>query len=82
MANAAGKLWTHAKVEHTQDLNFTSLYPDNTGGGGSCIRGKRVWSSDGERGKPILGFLLRLFWGKCPVEMTCRPKEVRMSWNH
>ena len=44
---------------------------------------QRAWSSSGEREKkPILGFLFKLFWGKCPVGMTCHLKEVRMSWNH
>ena len=61
--NATSKFWTHAEVEHAQGPNFPSLYLANTGGGGSWVRGKRVWSGDGERGKPILGFLLRLFWG-------------------
>ena len=60
-ANTAGKFWTHAEVEHAQGPDFTSLYPTNTGDGGSWVRGKRVWPGGGERGKPILGFLLRLF---------------------
>ena len=82
MANAVGKFWTHAEVQHAQGLDFTNLYLANTGGGGSWVRGKRVWSGGEEREKPILGFLLKLFWGKCPSGMTYRPKEVRMSWNH
>ena len=65
-----------------QDPDITSLYPANIGSGGSWVRGKRAWSSDGERRKPILGFLLRLFWEKCPAGMTYHPKEVMMSWNH
>ena len=81
-ANTMGKSWTHAEVQHTRGPDFTSLYLANTGGGGSWVKGKRVWSGSGERGKPILGFLLRLFWGKCPTGMTYRQKEVRMSWNH
>ena len=81
-ANAAGKFWTHVEVEHTQGSHFTSLYPANTGGGGSWVRGKRVWFGGGERRKPILGFLLKLFWGKCPAGMTCCPKEARISSNH
>ena len=36
----------------------------------------------GEKKKLILGFLLRLFWGKCPTVMTYHPKEARISWNH
>ena len=51
--NAASKFWTHVEVEHTQGPNFTSLYPANIGGSGSWVRGKRVWSGGGERGKPI-----------------------------
>ena len=46
------------------------------------VMGQKAWSSDGERRKPIMGFLLRLFWGKCLAGMTCHPKETRMSWNH
>ena len=34
------------------------------------------------KGKPILGFSLKLFWGKCPAKMTYHPKEAKMSWNH
>ena len=60
-ASAAGKFWTYAEIEHAQDLDITNLYLANIGNGGSWVRGKRVWSSGGERGKPILGFLLRLF---------------------
>ena len=80
--NAVGQFWTHGEVEHAQGPDFTSLYPANTGGGRSWVSGKRVWSGGGERRKPILGFLLRLFWGKCLARMTYRPKEVRISWNH
>ena len=61
--NAVGKFLTHAEFEHPQGPDFTNLYPANTGGGGSWFRGKNVWSSGGERGKPILEFLFRLFWG-------------------
>ena len=82
MANAAGKFWIYAEVEHAQGPDFTNLYPANIGGGGLWVRGKKVWSGSGEREKPILGFLLRLFWGKCPAGITYRPKKVRMSWNH
>ena len=82
MCRRVGKFWTHAEVEHLQGPNFTNLYPANTGDGGLWVRSKRVWSGGEERGKPIMGFLLRLFWGKCPAGITYRPKEVRMSWNH
>ena len=66
-------------MKHAQDPNITSLYLANIGTGASWVKGKRAWSGGEERGKPILGFLLRLFWGKCPAGMTYRPKEVRMS---
>ena len=46
------------------------------------VMGQRAWYGGGERKKPILRFLLRLFWGKCLVGMTYHPKEERMSWNH
>ena len=46
------------------------------------VRSKKAWSSGGERGKPILGFLLKLFWGKYPAGMTYHPKKARMSWDH
>ena len=42
----------------------------------SWVRGKRAWSGGGEMGKPIMGFLLRLFWGKCFAGMTYHPKEA------
>ena len=71
------------KVKHAQDPGTTNLSPANIRSGGSWVRGKRrhglaMW----RRKKPILGFLLKLFWGKCPAGITCHPKEVRMSWNH
>ena len=81
-ANAVGKFWTHTEVKHVQGPDFTNLYLANTRGGRSWVRGKRAWSGTRERGKPILGFLLRLFWGRCLAGMTYHPKEVRMSWNH
>jgi len=71
------------KVKHTRGSGTTSLYPANIGSDGSWVRGKRRHGLAVGRGKkPILGFLLRLFWGKCPAEMTYHPKEVRMSWNY
>ena len=76
---AAGKFWTYTEVEHTQGPDITSLYPANTGSDGSWVRRKRVWSGSMERGKPILGFPLRFFWGKCPAGMVYHPKEARMS---
>ena len=71
--------WTYTEVKHAQGLDITSLYPANTRRGGSWARGKKTWFGGRERGKPILGFLLRLFWGKCLAGMTYLPKDVRMS---
>ena len=48
----------------------------------SWVRGKKAWFGGGERGKPILGFLFRLFWGKRSAGMTSHPKEARMSWDY
>ena len=78
----AGRFWTYTEVEHAQGLDITSMYPINTGSSGLWVRGKRAWSGGGEKGKPILGFLFRLFWGKCPARMTYHLKEARMSWDH
>ena len=62
------------EVEHTQDLGITNLYLANTGKKGYA-------QVVGRRGKPILGFPLKLFWGKCPAGMTYHLKEGNMSWN-
>ena len=67
------------EVKHAQSPNITNLYPANMEVVRSWVRGERAWSGGEERGKPILGFLLRLFWGKCPAGMTYHPKEARMS---
>ena len=56
------------KAKHTQDPGTTNLYLANIGSGGSWVRGKRRHGLAIGRGKkPILGFLLRVFWG----EMSC-----------
>ena len=50
--------------------------------GGSQVWGKKMCGlAMGKRGEPILGFSLKLFWGKYPIEMTYHPKEANMSWN-
>ena len=67
-------------MKHARDPGTTSLYPANIGSGGSWVREHGLAVGKGK--KPILGFLLRLFWGKCPARITCHPKEARMSWNH
>ena len=47
---------------------------------GPWARGKRRYGLIvGRRGKSILGFPLKLFWGKCPAGMTYHPKEGKMS---
>ena len=44
--------------------------------GGPWVRGKRRYSlAVGRKGEFILGFLLKLFWGKCPIGMTRHPKK-------
>ena len=63
------------KVKHAQDLSTTSLYLANIGSGGSWIRDRRGYGlAVGREKKPILGFLLRLFWRKYPA------KIVRIMW--
>ena len=66
-------------AKHARDPGTTSLYPVNIGSGGSWVRGHGLVVGRGK--KLILGFLLRLFWEKCSIGITCHPKEVRMSWN-
>jgi len=56
------------------------LYPANIGSGGLWVRGYGL--AVGKEKKPILEFLLRLFWRKCPARMTSHSKEAKMSWNH
>ena len=68
---------THESGARTR-LRHHQPIPSQYRSGGPCVRGKR---GDG-LGEPILGFLLKLFWGKCPVGMTYHPKEGKMSWNH
>ena len=71
------------EVEHAQGLSTTNLYPTNTGvvGHGSEVR-EGNGLAVGRKGEPILGFLLKLFWGKYPARMTYHLKEGRMNWNH
>jgi len=42
-------------------------------------RYERVWFGGEEKGEPILGFPLKLFWEKYLVGMTSHTKEVNMS---
>ena len=64
-------------VEHAQGSDTTHLYLANTRavGHGSEVREGMVW----RRGKSIMGFSLKLFWGKCPAGITYHPKEGKMS---
>ena len=68
------------KVEHVQDSGTTHLFPSQYRGGGPWVRDKRGYGLVvGRRRKSILGFPLKLFWGKYPAEMTYHPKEGKMS---
>ena len=61
-------------------LKHHSLVPSQYRGGGPWVKGKRGYGlAVGKRGKLILGFPLKLFWGKYPAEMTYHPKEEKMS---
>ena len=69
------------EVEHAQGSGTTNLHPANTAG--PWVKGKKGYGlTVGRRGKLILGFLLKLFWQKCPTGVTYHPKEEKMSWNH
>ena len=68
---------TRTRLRHYQ------FVPSQYRGSGPWVRGKRRYGLVVERrGKPILGFPLKLFWGKCPVGMTWHPKKAKMSLNH
>ena len=41
-----------------------------------------MWFGSGEKRGSILGFSLKLLWGKCPTGMTFHLKEVSMGWDH
>ena len=60
----------HTRLKHHQPV------PNQYKGNEPWVRGKREYGlTIGRREKPILGFLLKLFWGKCPAEMTYHPKK-------
>ena len=79
-ANAwtVGRFWTYIEAKHAQGPNIANLYLANIGSSGSWVRGRddMVWrwregkTYFGVPAQALLGFLLRLFWGKCPAEMT------------
>ena len=72
--NAAGKFWTHAKVEHAQGLDFTSLYPANTGGDASWVKGKR-YGLVVERGKTYFGVPTQALLGEISYWDDILPKR-------
>ena len=73
---------THGSGARTR-LKHHPLIPSQYKSGGLWVRGKRGYGLVvGKRGKSILGFSLKLFWGKCPAGMTYHPKEGNVSWNH
>ena len=58
-------------------LRHYQLVPSQYRGGGPWVKVKGGCGlAVGRKGKPILGFLLKLFWEKCPAGMTCHPKEI------
>ena len=59
-------------------LRHHSLVPNQYRSDGPWVRGKRGYGlAVGRRGKPILGFSLKFFWGKCLAGMTYHPKKER-----
>ena len=68
------------KERYAQGADLTSLYSANTRQSGSEVRGHGLVVGRGE--KPILRFLLGLFWGKCSARMAYHPKEANLSWDH
>ena len=73
---------THGSGARTR-LKHHPLIPSQYKSGGLWVRGKRGYGLVvGKRGKSIMGFSLKLFWGKCPTGMTYHPKEGNVSWNH
>ena len=73
---------THGSGARTR-LRHHPLLPSQYRRDEPWVRGKKGHGlAVGRRGKPILGFPLKLFWRKCPAGMTYYPKEGKMSWNH
>ena len=59
------------------------LVPNQYRGSGLWVRGKRGYGLVvGRREKSIMGFPLKLFWGKYSAGMTYHPKEGKISWNY
>jgi len=81
--NSRQAMDTHGNGARTRRLKHHKLVPSQYKRGEPWVRGKGGYGlAVGRRGKPILGFPLKLFWRKCPAEMTYHPKERKMSWNH
>ena len=77
--NSRQAMDTHGNGAHTR-LRHHPLVPSQYRCGGPWVRGKRGYGlAVGRRGKPILRFPLKLFWGKCPTGITYHPKEEKMS---
>jgi len=77
--NSKQAMDTHGSGAHTR-LMYHLLVPSQYGSGEPWVRGKRRYGlAVGRKGTPILGFLLKLFWGKYPTRMTYHWKEGKMS---
>ena len=64
---------------HTR-LRHHPLVPSQYKHGRTWVRDKRGYDLVvGKKGKSIMGFLLKLFWGKCLAGVTYHPKEGKMS---
>ena len=64
-------------------LRYHLPVPSQYRGGGPRVLGKRGCGlTVRRRREPILGFPLKLFWGKCPAGMIYHPKQTNMSYNH
>ena len=80
--NSKQAMDTHGSGARTR-LKHNQLVPIQYRSGGSWVRDKKGYGlTMGRRGKHIVGFSLKLFWGKCSAGMTYHPKEGKMSWNH
>ena len=75
---AASKFWTYMEEGTCKAQTSPACTQPIQETVRSWVKGKRAWFGGGERGKPILGFLLGLFWGKCPARMTYYPNG--QSW--
>ena len=64
-------------------LRHYPLVPSQYRCDGPWVIGKKGYGlAVRRRRKSIMGFLLNLFWGKCPAGMTYHSKEEKTSWNH